>query len=194
MKPFFIPAALALVLTGTAALAEPVAYDFDPSHSQVVFDYGHMGFSTSTGIINGVTGKLMLDAENPASSSVEATIPLSGLVSVSPVLDGHLFGPNFLNTDKATALATFKSTKVEVEGDGKEAKVTGDLTLNGVTKPVVLDVELRQLAKHPMSGQEVAGFDAETSILRSDFNLGKFAPAVDDKLDISITVEAPKAG
>ena len=74
MKILVVPFALATAFGATAALAEPVAYDFDPSHSQVVFDYQHMGFSTSTGIINGVTGKLMLDAENPANSSVEATI------------------------------------------------------------------------------------------------------------------------
>ncbi|WP_134681176.1 YceI family protein [Paracoccus ravus] len=191
MKFALAPAA-ALLLTGTAALAAPVAYDLDPSHSQVVFEYSHLGFSTSTGIINGVTGKLMLDAENPAESSVEATIPLSGLTSVATKLDEHLFSADFLNADKASAVATFKSTKVEPNGD-KEAKVTGDFTLNGVTKEIVLDVELNQMAAHPMTGKEAAGFDAETTIKRSEFNLGKFAPAVEDEVEISITLEATKA-
>ena len=192
MKILVVPFALATAFGATAALAEPVAYDFDPAHSQVVFDYQHMGFSTSTGIINGVTGKLMLDAENPANSSVEATIPLSGLRTVSPELDKHLFGPDFFNTDQASAVATFKSTKVEPDDDD-EAKVTGDLTLNGVTKSVVLEVDLKQIAAHPMSGKEVAGFDAETEIKRSEFNLAKFAPAVSDEVEINITVEAVKA-
>ncbi|WJS84436.1 YceI family protein [Paracoccus sp. TOH] len=192
MKAVFTSFAAVAVLGAGAAMAAPVQYDFDPAHSQVVFDYDHMGFSTSTGIINGVTGKLMLDAENPANSSVEATIPLSGLRTPSPELDKHLFGADFFNTDAAGAVATFKSTKVELDGD-KEAKVTGDLTLNGVTKPVVLDVDLNQVAAHPMVGKEAAGFDAEAEIKRTEFNLGKFAPAVEDEVEIKITVEAVKA-
>lgn len=193
MKSLLVPFAAITALGATAALAEPVAYDFDPSHSQVAFEYSHLGFSTSVAIINGVTGKLMLDKENPANSSVEATIPMEGLHMIAADLDGHVFGKDFLNTDKASAVATFKSTKVELGDDKDEAKVTGDFTLNGVTKPVVLDVDLNQLANHPMSGKEVAGFDAETKIKRSDFNLGHLVPAVGDELDVSITVEAGKA-
>ncbi|MTH79492.1 YceI family protein [Paracoccus aestuariivivens] len=192
MKTLIAPLAAFTLLGATAAVAEPVAYDFDPSHSQVVAEYSHMGFSTSTAIINGVTGKLLLDAEAPANSSVEATIPLSGLHTVSPDLDKHIFGEGFLSGDQASAVATFKSTKVEVDGD-KEAKVTGDFSLNGVTKEIVLDVDLNQIAAHPMTGKEAAGFDAETTIKRSDFNMGKFAPAVSDEVEISITVEAVKA-
>ncbi|MDT1061598.1 YceI family protein [Paracoccus sp. CPCC 101403] len=191
MKSLVAPVAVLTVLGASAALAEPVAYDFDPSHSQVVFEYGHMGFSTSTGIVNGVTGKLLLDSENPANSSVEATIPLAGLRTVSPELDKHLFGADFFNTDQGEAVATFKSTKVEQDGDD-EAKVTGDFTLNGVTKPVVLEVDLNKIGAHPMTGKDAAGFDAETRIARSEFNLGKFAPAVDDEVAVMITVEAVK--
>lgn len=192
MKSLFAPIAAFTLLGATAAIAEPVAYDFDPSHSQVVFEYSHLGFSNSVGIINGVTGKLMLDAENPANSTVEATIPLAGLRTVSPELDKHLFGADFFNTDQGAAVATFKSTSVALDGD-KEAKVTGDFTLNGVTKPVTLEVDLNQLAAHPMSGKQSAGFDAETTIKRSEFNLGKFAPAVEDEVEIEISIEAAVA-
>ena len=117
MKTVFASAAAVALFSAGAALAAPVQYDFDPSHSQVVFDYNHMGFSTSYGIINGVTGKIMLDAEAPANSSVEATIPLSGLHTISPELDAHLFGKDFFNTEKGEAVATFKSTKFELDGD-----------------------------------------------------------------------------
>lgn len=193
MKTLASPlAAIAVLLGASSAMAAPVTYQFDPDHAQVVFEYTHMGFSNSTGIINGVTGTLVLDAENPAASTVEATIPLAGLHSVAAALDEHLFGSDFFNTDKATAVATFKSTKVEPKGD-KEAKVTGDLTLNGVTKEVVLDVDLNQMAAHPMTGKEAVGFDAETEIKRTDFNLGQFAPAVEDEVEINISVEAIKA-
>ncbi|MFO1139495.1 MAG: YceI family protein [Paracoccus sp. (in: a-proteobacteria)] len=193
MKTVLAPAAALVALFGaTAAMAAPATYTFDPDHSQVVFQYSHMGFSTSTGIINGVTGTLVLDQESLANSTVVATIPLAGLRSIAEVLDGHLFGPDFLNTDRGTAVATFKSTKVEPEGD-KSAKVTGDFTLNGVTKEVVLEVDLNQIAQHPMTGKESVGFDAETEIKRTDFNLGQFAPAVGDELDVQISIEASKA-
>ncbi|CAM3197305.1 Polyisoprenoid-binding protein YceI [Paracoccus aminovorans] len=192
MKAVFAPFAAVALLGAGAAMAAPVQYDFDPSHSQVVFEYSHLGFSNSTGVINGVTGTLMLDAENPANSSVEATIPLSGLHLIAPELDEHFFGKDLLNADKATAVATFKSTKVEPDGDD-EAKVTGDFTLNGVTKQIVLDVDLNKMGAHPMSGKEAAGFDAETELKRSDFNLGLFTPAVGDEVEVNITVEAVKA-
>ena len=191
MKILVVPFALATAFGATAALAEPVAYDFDPSHSQVVFDYQHMGFSTSTGIINGVTGKLMLDAENPANSSVEATIPLSGLRTVSPELDKHLFGPDFFNTDQASAVATFKSTKVELTGT-RTAKVTGDLTFLGVTKPVTLDAKLTGAGVNPMSKAATVGFSATTTIKRSDFGLGYAAPAVGDEVKLKITAAFEK--
>ena len=112
MKTVFAPvAALAALLGATSAMAAPVTYQFDPDHSQVVFEYTHMGFSTSTGIINGLTGTLVLDAENPAASTVEATIPMAGLHTVAEALDGHLFGPDFFNTDKAAAVEVSSSVK-----------------------------------------------------------------------------------
>lgn len=191
MKAIFAPFAAVALFSAGAAIAAPVQYDFDPSHSQVVFEYSHLGFSKSTGIVNGVTGTLMLDADDPANSSVEATIPLSGLHLISPDLDEHFFGKDLLNADKATAVATFKSTKVELDGDD-EAKVTGDFTLNGVTKQIVLDVDLNKMGAHPMSGKEAAGFDAEVDIKRTDFNMGLFTPAIGDEVEVSVTVEAIK--
>lgn len=192
MKSLLVTAAAVALMGTSAALAEPVAYDFEPTHAQVVFEYEHQGFSTSAGIINGVTGKLMLDAEQPANSSVEATIPMSGLHSVAAALDEHLFGGDFFNAPQADTIATFKSTKVEPD-DSDSARVTGDLTLNGVTKSVTLDVDLNKMAPNPRSGKEAAGFDAETTIKRSDFNLGKYAPAVGDEVEVRISVEVLKA-
>jgi polyisoprenoid-binding protein YceI len=190
MKTLVSPvAAIAVLLGATGAMAAPVTYQFDPDHSQAVFEYTHMGFSTSTGIINGLTGKVVLDADKPAESSVEATVPLSGLHSVSSELDGHLFGEKFFNTDKATAVATFKSTKVELDGE-KKAKVTGDLTIKGITKPVVLDVTLNKAGEHPMKKVPAIGFDATATVKRSDFGVGAYAPMVSDEVALKITTEA----
>lgn len=195
-------AAPAFAQTATDAGAAPAAdagaaadiggtYSFDPSHSQIVFSYDHMGFSVSYGMINGVTGQVTLDPAEPAKSSVEATFPLSSIRTIDPGLDEHMYGKDLLNGAAPATAVTFRSTSVELE-DGDEARVTGDLTLNGVTAPVTLDVELRKAAPNPMTQKPAVGFVAEGEIKRSDFNLGAFAPAVSDEMEIRISVEAVK--
>ena len=165
------------------------AYTFDPAHSQIVFDYNHMGFSTSHGFVNGVEGRLMLDPANIAASSVEASFPLSALRTIDAELDKHIMGPDFFNVTGEMPVVTFKSTSVVADGDD-EALVTGDLTLNGITRSVVLEVEFDGAGLDPMTQAETVGFTAETEIRRSDFNLSAFVPAVSDEVDIEINVEA----
>lgn len=165
-------------------------YGFDPDHSSILFEYDHMGFSKSPGLIREVTGSITLDAENPDNSSVEASFPISKIVTVAAGLDKHMLGADLFNSADASQMVTFKSTKVQVDDDKDEAKVTGDLTLNGVTKSVVLDVDLEKAGVHPMTNKPTLGFEAETEILRSDFNLGLFAPAVSDKVKIEMAIEA----
>lgn len=165
-------------------------YGFDPDHSAITFEYNHMGFSTSPGLIRGVVGAIVLDVENPDNSSVEASFPISQILTVAADLDKHMLGEDMFNSADGSQMVTFKSTKVQVDDDKDEAKVTGDLTLNGVTKSVVLDVDLEKAGVHPMTNKPTLGFEAETEILRSDFNLGLFAPAVSDKVKIEMAIEA----
>lgn len=185
--------ALAQTADNAAAPAADISgtYAFDPSHSQIMFSYDHMGFSVSHGLINGVTGQVTLDAANPANSTVEASFPLSSIRTVDAALDEHIFGPDMLNGAAPATAVTFRSTSVEIE-DEDEAKVTGELTLNGVTAPVTLEVELKKAAPNPMTQKPAVGFVAEGEIKRSDFNLGMFAPAVSDEMEIRISVEAMK--
>ena len=89
-------------------------------------------------------------------------------------------------------MVTFTSTSIDVTGDNT-AKITGDLTLNGMTKPVVLDAKMNRMAQHPMAGKDWVGFDATTTLVRSDFGLGKFAPHVGDEVAVQISIEAMKA-
>jgi len=89
-------------------------------------------------------------------------------------------------------MVSFTSTGIEVTGE-KAAKITGDLTLNGVTKSVVLDAVLNQAGEHPMEKKPWAGFSATTTLIRSDYNLGAFAPFVSDEVQVAISVEASKA-
>lgn len=168
-------------------------YAFDPAHSQIVFDYNHMGFSTSHGFVNGVAGTITLDPANIGAATVEASFPLSALRTIDAQLDKHIMGPDFFNITGEPPVVTFKSTSVEADGDD-EARVTGDLTLNGVTKPVVLEVEFRGAGLDPMTQAETVGFSAEAEIRRSDFNLSAFVPAVSDEIELEINVEAKKDG
>lgn len=179
----------AFALAASAALAEPVNYDFDTTHSQVVFDYSHLGFSTTTGMFSGITGKIAFDAEDPANSSVEASFPIASLMTGDAGRDKHFQSPDFFGSDAAAPEVTFVSTSIEVTGDDS-ALITGDLTLNGVTKETVLDTKLNQQGDHPMANKPWIGFDATTTLLRSDFNLGMFAPAVGDEVEVRISVEA----
>ena len=190
MKTSLIAATMAALLA-TSANAEPEKYVLDNSHSQVIFSYNHLGFSTTWAMFSGFGGEIMFDADTPASSSVSVTMPLKSMFTGWEKRFEHFMSPDFFDaTDDSTV--SFTSTSIEVTGENT-AKITGDLTINGVTKPVVLDAMLNQAGEHPMAGKPWLGFTASTQILRSDFEVGKFAPYVGDQLDVMISVEAMKA-
>jgi len=119
---------------------------------------------------------------------VQVTLPLSGLNSFTAKFDEHLRSADFFDAAKFPT-ATFKSTKVEAAGTNKFT-VTGDLTIKDQTKPVVLDVTLNGAGDHPMMKVPAIGFDATTTVKRSDFGVGAYAPAVSDEVKIRITTEA----
>jgi len=193
MKTTLIAAALATFATtfSTAAVAAPEKYVLDASHSQIVFSYSHLGFSTTYGMFSGFEGEVMFDMENPAESSVSVSMPAqSMLTGWEPRLE-HFMSPDFFGGEGGD-MVTFTSTGIEVTGE-QTALITGDLTLNGVTKSVVLDANLNQVGMHPMAKKDWAGFNATTTLTRTDFNLGKFAPYVGDEVSVSISIEAMKA-
>ncbi|NRB18937.1 MAG: polyisoprenoid-binding protein [Rhodobacteraceae bacterium] len=190
MKKTLLAAALATV-AATAAVATPEKYVLDSSHSQILFSYNHLGFSTTWGLFSGFEGDVMFDQENPAASSVTVSMPTKSMFTGWEERFGHFMSQDFFGA-KDGDLISFTSTGIEVTGDGT-AQITGDLTINGTTKPVVLDAILNQSGDHPMAGKPWAGFDASATVLRSDFNLGKFAPFVSDEVQIKISIEAMKA-
>ncbi|WP_158964703.1 YceI family protein [Chachezhania sediminis] len=187
--------ALATSLTGpvfsSQALAESVDYTLDPSHSQVVYNYNHLGFSTTYGLFGGLTGEIAFDAEDPAASSVEVSFPVTNLLTGWAERDAHFLTADFFGAEE-NADVTFKSTSIEVTGE-KTANITGDLTINGITKPVVLATTMNQMGMHPMANQEWMGFDATTVVKRTDFDMGMFAPYVGDEVNVFISIEAMKA-
>jgi polyisoprenoid-binding protein YceI len=186
--------AFAAIVAGTSvstAVADPVAYTLDASHSQIVFSYDHLGFSTTYGMFSGFEGGIMFDADDPAASSVEVAFPVKTMLTGWEARFGHFMGDDFFAAAD-DEMVTFTSTAIEVTGDNT-AMITGDLTLNGETKSVVLDAVMNKNDTNPMANKPWLGFDATTSVLRSDFGLGAFAPAVSDEVQIQISIEAGAA-
>lgn len=186
MKRFLLAAALTLA-TGTA-FAAPVTYTIDPAHTMVVASWNHMGFSNPFANFGDAKGQIVYDADKVSASSVQVTLPMSGLSSFSQKFDDHLKSADFFDAAKFPE-ATFKSTSVESAGEGK-LKVNGTLTIKGVSKPVVLNVTLNKVGEHPMAKVPAIGFDAATTIKRSDFGVDKYAPNVSDEVKLQITTEA----
>lgn len=187
----FAPLALLAALASTPAFAEAEKYTLDASHSQIVFSYNHLGFSTTYGMFSGFNGEIMFDQAEPAKSSVTVSFPAKSMLTGWQERFDHFMTPDFFGaTDEE--MVTFTSTAIEVTGE-KTAKITGDLTLNDVTKSVVLDAVMNQVGEHPMAKAPWAGFSATTTLIRSEFNLGQFAPYVSDEVQLMISVEAQKA-
>ncbi|KAF1697201.1 polyisoprenoid-binding protein [Pseudoxanthomonas jiangsuensis] len=185
-------AAVLLAFAGTA-FAAPVTYKLDPTHTNVLAQWSHFGFSHPFANFGDVDGTLVYDAANVGASSVQVTLPLSGLEAFSAKFNEHLRAADFFDAAKYP-VATFKSTKVEAAGEGK-LRVTGDLTIKDVTKPVVLDVTLNKAADHPMLKTAAIGFDATATISRTEFGVGAYVPNVGDEVTLRITTEGsvPKA-
>lgn len=190
MKNILLAAAIT-ALTATTAYSAPEKYILDASHSQIVFSYNHLGFSTTWGMFSGFEGDIMFDADAPDASSVAVSMPLKSMITGWEKRSEHLMAPDFFNASD-DSMVSFISTAIEVTGDAT-AKITGDLTIGGVTKSVVLDAVLNQNSEHPMAGKPWLGFNATTKLLRSEFAVGKFAPFVGDEVDVMISIEAMKA-
>lgn len=179
---------LSIALAAGAAIAAPVSYKIDPTHTDVVASWSHFGFSNPMAHFGQVDGTITYDAAKPSASKVDVTIPLSGMASHVAKFDEHLRSKDFF--EPAThPVITFKSTKVESKGKNK-LKVTGDLTVKGITRPAVLDVTLNKTGMHPMAKRPAIGFDATTTIKRSAFGMGYAVPNVSDDVKVRITTEA----
>lgn len=179
---------LAVASAATFTLAKPVAYQIDPTHTATVFNWSHFGFSTPSANFSDIQGVINVDNTKPSNSSVNVTIPLSSLNTNVKALDDHLQTADFFDSAKYPNI-TFKSTKVQAISKTKY-KITGNLTIKNVTKPVVLDAVLNKQGVHPMTKAETIGFNATTSFDRSAFGVGAYVPNVGDKITVNITTEA----
>ncbi|WAC22102.1 YceI family protein [Blastomonas sp. SL216] len=178
-----------------AARVTAGTYKTDPGHSLIGWEVNHFGFNDYFGIFGDVAGTLTIDPANPNAAKVDVTIPVAKVTTASAGLTSHLLRagkdggkPDFFGP--APADARFVSTKVVASG--MTAKITGNLTLNGVTKEVTLDAEFTGAGANPFNKKETIGFEADTTIKRSDFGIAYGLPVVSDEVELDISVAFEK--
>ncbi len=159
-------------------------YAVDPGHTQVGWRVSHMGFSNYAGGFSDVSGTLELQPKNPAAAKLSVKIPVASVTTTSAKLTDELKGDQWLDAAKFPDM-TFVSTKVVPAGKD-HAKVTGDLTLHGVTKPVMLDVTLVGAGVNPLSKKYTVGFEATGTLKRSEFGVKTYVPLIGDELHLTI--------
>ncbi len=186
----------ALVLAAGSSLADQViTYKLDPWHTQVRFTWHHLGFSTPGADFTDVTGTVQGDQDHPELSSVNVVIPVKSLDTYVPALNEHLIDSGeFFKTQQYPNI-TFKSTGMShIDTKARTFDLQGVLTVNGISKDVVLHAHANKVGPHPFyHDAPAAGFDATTTLKRSDFGMTEYVPMVSDELDVHITVEAIEA-
>lgn len=179
--PLCLAACLPAIATSTATLA------IDQSHSAVVFSWNHVGMSNPVARFEKLEGTVVLDTGDITKSSVSVTIPVDGLRTGVELLDRRLKGDEFFAAAKYPKI-TFRSTSV-IKGSMDTLRVTGDLTVHGITKPVVLDVKVNGTRLAPASDPGMAGFEADTTLRRTDYDLDRYVPSVSDEIHVHMTLE-----
>ena len=189
IRGLFLPGVLALALAAPGP-ARAERFAIDPVHTRVAFQVSHAGFSNPVATFSKVTGVLEFDKEDWSKAHVEVRIPIDTLDLGDDKWQGKILDATFFDAKKFPD-ARFVSTRVEGKGEN-EAEVTGDLTLHGVTKPVVLQVKLNQLARHPLTFKRTAGFSATATLSRKDFGIDNWAKVVGDEVKLILEVEATR--
>ncbi|WCS24101.1 YceI family protein [Methylobacterium sp. NMS14P] len=182
--PVATPALAQTPPTRDPAQIQAGTYAVDPGHTQVGWRVSHMGFSNYAGGFSDVSGTLELQPKNPASAKLSVKIPVASVTTTSAKLTDELKGDQWLDAAKFPDM-TFVSTKVAPEGKDR-AKVTGNLTLHGVTKPVTLDVTLVGAGVNPLSKKVTVGFEATGTLKRSEFGVKTYVPLIGDELHLTI--------
>ncbi len=168
------------------AAVQPGTYSVEPTHTRVLFDLSHMGFTTWYGEFTHVSGSLTLDPKAPGKSSLDITIPANTILTSNTKLDSELNSPEWLDTTKYPTIE-FKSTRIVRTGHDT-AKVTGELTFHGVTRPETLNVTFNASGVNFLSKQYTVGFNATGVIKRSEFGESTYVPVVGDDVSLIISV------
>ena len=190
MRNTVLSLAAAVLLAGASA-GQVQTWNIDPNHTAAQFSVRHLGISTVRGAFTKVSGVVQYDPSNPTKTTIEATIDAASVDTRVEMRDNDLRSPNFFDVAKYPTL-TFKSKNVEATGAGK-LKVTGDLTIHGVTKEVVLEVEGPSAPASDQRGNIHMGASASTKINRKDFGVNGGAGMVGDDVPITIDLELVRA-
>ena len=179
---------LVFAAPSTAPGAAPTAtYTLDAGHTNVIFNLSHMGYSHYYGRFNKSTGTLAYDSKAPEQSKLDVTIETASIDTNNAKLEEELKSPGWLDAVKYPTIK-FTSTTIEKTSD-KKGKLTGNLTLHGVTRPVVLDVTFNGGGVNPISNDDALGFSATTMINRADYDIIQYLPMVGDTVSITIETE-----
>jgi polyisoprenoid-binding protein YceI len=199
-RPLIAGLSLSLALVGAAAAQGPAnpapsqvrpgVYAIEPSHTRVLFSVSHMGFTTWYGNFTGASGSLTLDPSAPSASALTVTLPIASVTTTNATLDAELKSPAWLDA-AAYPTAAFRSTHVTATGP-RTADVAGELTLHGVTRPIVLKVKFNAAGVNPLNKAYTAGFDATGTIKRSDFGVKTYVPLIGDDVDLIISAAFEK--
>lgn len=181
--------AIAVLAAALPAAAEMQSYTIDPMHTRPTYEVMHLGYSIQRGRFGKTSGKIMLDTA-AKKGSAEVTIDAASIDSGVPKLDEHLKSEDFFNVAK-NPLITFKSGNFAFDGD-KVKSATGELTMNGITRPVTLTANLFLCAPHPMNKKPQCGGDFVTTVKRTDWGMKYAIPALGDEVTLHIPVEAIK--
>lgn len=186
-----IPVVLAAGLTASPAAAAPTTFEIDPTHTAVAFLVEHIGFAMTLGQFTRIEGSFVYDAEAQSLSDVAVTVDPASVFTNDERRDQHVRNADFLNIEEHPAI-TFAATEYEVTGENT-GKVTGDLTILGITNPIVLDVTLNKDDVYPFGHQKrTLGISARGTVLRSEYGMS-YALAgnlVGDEVDLIIEFEA----
>jgi polyisoprenoid-binding protein YceI len=186
------PIALPILFASTCALAAPVAYTLDPAHTQVQVSWNHLQYSNPEAGFDKIAGTLMWDKDDITKSSVDVTIAVDSVHSHVPALDEQLRSAKFLDASRFADMR-FVSTRVERADKHGRLRISGNLTVHGVTRPVTLDAHFNHAGIYPMLEVPAVGFSATTTIKRADFGVSEGIPYVGDELSVRITAEALEA-
>ncbi len=196
----FAAVAAALIFSPAAGLAQSSpnpaevkagSYAADPAHTKITWSVNHFGFTTYIGQFSQVAATLKLDPKSLSATSLEAAVQTASVGTFNPALDNHIKSPDFLDVAKFPT-ATFKATSVKQTGE-RTADIAGDLTLHGVTKPVVIQATFNRGGSNPADKAYRLGFSGKTVIKRTEFGIKTYAPAVGDEVTLQIEAELKAA-
>lgn len=190
--PMLPATAVAQTVSRSPAAVQAGHFVVEPYHTRILFAVNHMGFTTYYGDFTGASGSLTLAPKGGAATALTVSVPVASVSTTNAKLDGELKAPDWFDAAKYPAI-TFKSTKVTKTG-AATAKVTGDLTLHGVTQPITLSVKFHGAGVNPLDKAYTVGFDATGTLKRTAFGVSKYVPLIGDEVQVTISGAFEKQG